>query len=110
MVKALTNAKNYNWSEWWLGIMRSFLSGGAAAFLTFGGGSLVGVPAKQVWQMVGINFIAMGMYRMGEFLQLHGAPEAATIAPEAARTDIPAPNPAAATDQAATQKKDTQGD
>jgi hypothetical protein len=77
------NAKSYAWSDWWLGIMRSFLSGGAAAFLTFGGGSLVGVPPKQVWEMVGINFIAMGMYRLGEFLQLHGAPETVVPVPEA---------------------------
>lgn len=74
-MQAIQNAKNYDWKDWLIGILRSFLSGGAAAFLTFGGGSLVGVPPRQVWQMVGINFVAMGMYRMGEFLQLHGAPD-----------------------------------
>jgi hypothetical protein len=74
-ITAISNAKNYAWKDWLIGGMRSFLSGGAAAFLTLGGGALVGVPGKQVWQMMGINFIAMGLYRMGEFLQLHGSPE-----------------------------------
>ena len=72
---AIDNAKSYDWTTWLIGIMRSFLSGGAAAFLTLGGGSLVGVPPKQVWLMMLINFLAMGLYRMGEFLTLHGAPD-----------------------------------
>lgn len=58
-----------------MGIMRSFLSGGAAAFLTGTGGALLGIPGKQTLELMGINFISMGLYRMGEFLTLHGAPD-----------------------------------
>jgi hypothetical protein len=72
---AIDNAKAYAWGDWWIGIMRSFLSGAAASFLTGTGGALVGVPSGQVWKLMGINFVLMGLYRMGEFLTLHGAPD-----------------------------------
>jgi hypothetical protein len=58
-----------------LGLMRSFLSGGAAAFLTGSGGAVLGIPGKQTLELMGINFLSMGLYRMGEFLTLHGAPD-----------------------------------
>lgn len=87
MVKltAISHAQTYAWGDWWIGIMRSFLSGGAAAFLTLGGGALVGVPSNKILIMVGINFVAMGTYRMGEFLQLHGAPDKLQVALETAQ-------------------------
>ena len=78
-MRAVQNAKEYDWQAWRLGIMRSFLSGGAAAFLTFGGAALAQLPPAKTWEMVGINFVAMGLYRMGEFLQLHGAPETVPV-------------------------------
>ena len=55
--------------------MRSFLSGGAVALTTGTGGAVIGIPARQVWILMGVNFVLMGLYRMGEFLQLHGAPD-----------------------------------
>jgi hypothetical protein len=51
------------------------LSGGAVALATFGGASTVGLDSAKTWKMVGINFLVMGLYRLGEFLQLHGAPD-----------------------------------
>jgi hypothetical protein len=78
MMQAYSNAQQYAWSDWVIGIMRSFLSGGAAAFITLGGGALVGVPPSKLWIMIGVNFVTMGLYRMGEFLQLHGAPDKIT--------------------------------
>lgn len=72
---AIDNAKGYAWADWLMGIMRSFLSGGAAAFLTGTGGALLGIPGKQTLELMGINFVSMGLYRMGEFLTLHGAPD-----------------------------------
>jgi hypothetical protein len=72
---AVTNARTYDWQTWLLGLFRSFLSGGAVALATFGGASAVGLDSTKTWKMVGINFIAMGLYRLGEFLQLHGAPD-----------------------------------
>lgn len=74
-VTLITNAQGYAWGDWWIGIMRSFLSGGAAAFLTGTGGALIGIPGKQTLELMGINFLSMGLYRMGEFLTLHGAPD-----------------------------------
>jgi len=55
--------------------MRSFLSGGSAALFTGTGGAVLGIPGPMVWKLMGINFILMGLYRLGEFLQLHGAPD-----------------------------------
>jgi hypothetical protein len=72
---AIENAKTYAWKDWLIGILRSFLSGGATALATGGGAAVVGIPAHQTWQLMGINFVLMGLYRLGEFLQLHGAPD-----------------------------------
>lgn len=75
-MRAVDNARSYDWSSWAIGIMRSFLSGGAVALTTGTGGAIIGIPGKQVWILMVINFFLMGLYRMGEFLQLHGAPDA----------------------------------
>jgi len=74
-MQAIINAKSYDWQTWLLGIMRSFLSGGAAALVTGGGGALAGITAKQQYIMMASSFLGLGLYRMGEFLVLHGAPE-----------------------------------
>jgi hypothetical protein len=71
----VTNVKAYAWSDWFIGIMRSFLSGAATALTTGTGGAIIGIPGKQLWILMGVNFVLMGLYRMGEFLQLHGAPD-----------------------------------
>jgi hypothetical protein len=71
----MTNAGKYDWPTWMLGIMRAFLSGGASALMTGAGGAVIGIPGKQVWILMGVNFVLMGLYRLGEFLQLHGAPD-----------------------------------
>ena len=70
-----TNAKGYDWGTWAIGLMRSFFSGGASALVTGTGGALVGIPQAMVWKLMGINFVVMGLNRLGEFLQLHGAPD-----------------------------------
>lgn len=72
---AIDNAKRYAWGDWMVGLMRSFLSGGATALFTGTGGAVIGIPGNQVWKLMGINFVLMGLYRMGEFLNLHGAPD-----------------------------------
>jgi len=72
---AVVNARQYDWSTWLLGIFRSIMSGGAVALTTLGGASYVGTEPKKMWIMVGFNFLAMAGYRLGEFLQLHGAPD-----------------------------------
>ena len=74
-ISAVVNARGYAWSDWLMGIMRSFLSGGAAALVTGGGGAIAGITAKQQYIMMASSFLGLGLYRMGEFLQLHGAPD-----------------------------------
>jgi hypothetical protein len=90
MLQAAHNASRYDWATWGIGIMRSFLSGGAAAMLTGGGGAIAGITAKQQYIMMISSFIGMGIYRLGEFLQLHGAPDpiAAVQDAEAASKEI----------------------
>lgn len=104
-MQALVNARSYAWGDWIIGIMRSFISGGAAALVTGSGGAVLGIPGRQIWELMGINFVLMGLYRMGEFLQLHGAPDQlqqalsdaaesskkTTEAVEAAKASVPEP-------------------
>jgi hypothetical protein len=72
---AIENAKGYAWADWLMGIMRSFLSGGAAALVAGTGGTIIGIPGSTVWKLMLVQFVLMGLYRMGEFLTLHGAPD-----------------------------------
>ena len=72
---AIDNAKGYAWGDWLMGIMRSFLSGGAAALGALGGSGLAGLNLHQTLIMTGSGFVIMGLYRLGEFLTLHGAPD-----------------------------------
>lgn len=72
---ALDNAKGYAWETWMIGIMRAILTGGAAALTTLGGATYVGLSPGKMWTMVGFNFFSAAGYRLGEFLQLHGAPD-----------------------------------
>src|SRR5271163_3950132 len=74
-VMMLTNAAKYDWQTWLMGIMRSFLSGAAMALTTGTGGALLSIPGPTLWRLMALNFVVMGLYRMGEFLQLHGAPD-----------------------------------
>lgn len=92
---AVKNAQAYDWKTWLMGIMRSFISGGAAALVTGSGGAALGIQGWKVWALMGINFISLGLYRMGEFLVLHGAPdqvqeklETAAVATQAASAAI----------------------
>jgi hypothetical protein len=95
MLAAVSNASRYDWSTWLIGIMRSFLSGAATALTTGTGGAIIGIPGKQLWILMGVNFVLMGLYRMGEFLQLHGSPDPVALQ--------------VALDKAATATKQAQG-
>jgi hypothetical protein len=48
-----------------------------------------------MWTMVGFNFLAMAGYRLGEFLQLHGAPDQLQAQLETASTAVKAAQSAA---------------
>ena len=69
------NAQAYDWQTWLLGIMRSIFSGGAAALISLGGATAAGLNISQVAKLTGTSFVLMALYRLGEFLQLHGAPD-----------------------------------
>jgi hypothetical protein len=75
MITAMHSIRDYDWTDWGVGIMRSFLSGGAAAFISGSGGAIAGITPKQQYNMMGTSFLSMGLYRLGEFLQLNGAPK-----------------------------------
>lgn len=70
-----SNAVQYDWPTWWIGILRSIMSGGSVALMTYGGAAFVKLPFKSTAEMMGVNFVGMAAYRLGEFLTLHGAPE-----------------------------------
>lgn len=72
---AIDNARSYAWGDWWIGIMRSFLSGGAAALGGLSGSGIAGLNLRQTLIVTGSGFVVMGLYRLGEFLTLHGAPD-----------------------------------
>lgn len=72
---AIDNARNYAWGDWWIGIMRAFLSGGAAALGGLSGSGIAGLNLRQTLIVTGSGFVVMGLYRLGEFLTLHGAPD-----------------------------------
>ena len=72
---AVANAKAYDWPTWLLGIFRSFMSGGAGALVALGGSTVLKLSLKETMLLTGSQFLIMGLYRMGEFLQLHGAPD-----------------------------------
>lgn len=55
--------------------MRSFLSGGAGALAGLSGSGMAGLTLRQTLIVTGSSFVVTGLYRLGEFLTLHGAPE-----------------------------------
>lgn len=95
-IAAIENAKGYDWSTWFLGAMRSFISGGSAAMVA--GLTSMGIAPNtfnltnsihNTFKLMGVMFLFQGLYRMFEFLQLHGAPDkmgngaAPKVAPDA---------------------------
>lgn len=72
---AIENAKSYDFQTWLIGIMRSFLSGGAAALASLSGAGISGLSLNQTLKTTAASFLIMGLYRLGEFVTLHGAPD-----------------------------------
>lgn len=81
---AVGNARGYDWSTWMLGLFRSFMSGGAGALVALGGSTVLKLSLKQTLLLTGGQFVIMGLYRLGEFLQLHGGPDQLSAAIEKA--------------------------
>lgn len=80
MLAAVTNGGRFAWSDWFLGIMRSFISGGAGALTS---GAVVGIKDPQDWglhsgklfELMGIVFLATGIMHMMIYLQTHPVPD-----------------------------------
>ncbi len=81
-IAAIKNAGAYDWATWFIGIMRSFISGASSAMVA-AMSSIAIDPSnfnlsgnlRHTLEMGGIMFLFQGGYRMFEFLQLHGAPD-----------------------------------
>ena len=91
----IANAKQYDWPTWFLGIMRSFISGGSSAMVA--GLTSIGIAPgtfnlhssiRNTLELMGIMFMFQGGYRMFEFLQLHGAPDTLVIQTEKTESTI----------------------
>lgn len=76
------NAAQYDWATWMIGIMRSFISGGSSAMMA--GMASMGIAPDRfnlnlglgnTLRLMGIMFLFQGLYRLFEFLNLHGAPD-----------------------------------
>lgn len=81
-ITAWSNASKYDWPTWWIGILRSFISGGSSSMVagltsmgiapgTFNLSGSLGNTVK----LCGVMFLFQGGYRLFEFLSLHGAPD-----------------------------------
>jgi len=81
-MSVVSNMSHYNWSDWLLGILKSLLSGGSSAMVS-GLGSMGIAPDKfnltssigNTFKLMGVMFLFQGLYRMFEFLSLHGSPD-----------------------------------
>jgi len=84
MLAAVTNAKKLDWEGWWLGIMRSFVTGAAGAVVSTGTVSIADPKdwgTGNVWHMVllaGITFFGTGFVHLAIFLQTHPTPDPVT--------------------------------
>ncbi len=86
MMAVFLNAQRYDWSSWYLGIMRSFISGGSSSMVAAMAGMGI-APDKfnlqtgatgGLWhtaELMLVMFVFQGLYRMFEFLTLHSAPD-----------------------------------
>lgn len=81
-MQAITNAKQYDFGTWMLGIMRAFISGGSSAIVS--GAAVMGIAPEHfnlgaglghTLKLMGAMFLFNGIFRLAEFLSLHGAPD-----------------------------------
>jgi len=113
------NASRYDWDTWLVGIMRSFIAGGAGV-LAGGTGPLVLDPAvfnvstsSGVWHTLasmGIGFLIAGITAMGTFLKTHGAPDQLQQALENAAANAAQTSAAISDAKAAAPASNLQGD
>jgi hypothetical protein len=80
-LSAITNAQRLDWPGWWLGIMRSFISGAAGAVTATG---TVGYVDPKDWGtgnlphmllLASLTFFGVGLVHLAAFLQTHPTPD-----------------------------------
>ena len=82
-MQVLTNAQRYDWTTWFMGIMRAFISGGGGA-LSGGLGPMmadpdhfnVGAGLTHLLSSMELGFLVGAVISLGIFLHTHGAPDA----------------------------------
>ena len=82
MQAMIANASRYDWPTWFMGIMRSFISGGAGAIAAPAGPMIMDAKdynladgLHKVLATMAIAFFISGLTAMGIFLKTHGAPD-----------------------------------
>lgn len=82
MMTAMSNAQDYDWHSWLIGIMRSFVGGGAGAvagmlgpMATDGDHFNLTNGLHHTLISMGISFLIVGIMHMAIFLQTHSAPD-----------------------------------
>lgn len=80
ITNAVNNAKRYDWQTWLVGILRSFVGGGAGAVAS-GFGTIAVHPEDlhggvlKIFASMGISFLFVGVVHMAIFLSTHASPD-----------------------------------
>lgn len=82
MPSIMSSVSQYKWADWVSGILKSFISGGSAAVVS--AFTTMGISPEKynlnaglgnTMKLAGIMFLAMGVYRLAEFLTIHAVPD-----------------------------------
>jgi hypothetical protein len=93
-MQAIANAKRLDWSGWSLGIMRSYIAGGAGAVAAT---TTVGFADPKDWGpgnvghmmlLFAITFFGTGLMHMMVFLETHPTPDAIVVAEVETKTTV----------------------
>ena len=83
MLSAVTNASRFAWSDWFLGIMRSIISGGAGAVSSAFSVSFIdpkdwnfSSEPGHMLELMGWTFLFTALIHMAAYLQSHPVPDA----------------------------------
>lgn len=67
-----------NWKTYGVAVLNAFASAAAASIGSFGGASIVGVPAKQSFEIAGITAAISGIVSACKWIAQHPLPGAPT--------------------------------
>jgi hypothetical protein len=83
MITAVSTAKKLDWQGWLLGVIRSFIGGGAGSIASSFGAMTIDPEhfnigsggLHDVLSLMGVTFLITGIVHMAMFLQTHSVPE-----------------------------------